>query len=628
LLADALWQNERDNLEKMEYKRFHIEKYKALINSDITIMSKPVPIIGVNESGKSSALEALAHFDYRNDDLVSSRGWKFFNRYKPEEKEFCVSADIELSQSELDQIIAGYIPPEPTPEAVPEPAPEGQEIIAPTAVIVEDAANNPETPEVSAEPIKENFDDVRSLLASSTTIKIERHFNSQNETKIYHINGISRDEIQPIIRDIIGKLPRLYYFDNFLDSPLPDSIVFSEEYASGKSDVLDEYQRMVEGAFSSMGISLRDFMNTEDEDTRDTLLSRVNDNVTQKIIEDWTKMHVREGEIDVNKLSNIKIAFKLDKAKRSIDIKIKEWFLGEDEKACSDITMGLSERSQGFRWFFNFSARKCFAAVHEEKFIYLFDEPGSYLHNSAQTVLLDAIIDLAKDHPVIYTTHCEFLLDPMKININDIRVVQKENYSIELIPLSNAKTRKHEGALSTLNNALKMRTPLETTINKKVVVTEGITDFYFWKPIIDCVFLPGSGAGNNRYLISIAIGSAKQYVALFDGDGAGDRAITHYKGCFGEEESRNWISYLNSDNTPVVLEELLSDADKARLKKISGQDDIKQAITISFFGKKCNEEFWKGIDSTTKANVQKNVGIISSHIGLSNSNLRFGFTAK
>ncbi|OGD56170.1 hypothetical protein A2V71_04420 [Candidatus Berkelbacteria bacterium RBG_13_40_8] len=598
----------------MKYKRFHIEKYKALVNSDLTVISKPVPIIGVNESGKSSALEAIAHFDLRNDNFITGKGWKFLNRYKPEDNEFCVSADIEITQSELEEIINKHIP-------VDEPPAEQPAAETPP----EQPAENPET-QPQPEAPKENFDDLRSIITSANTIKIARHFNSRDDTKTYSINGITRDEVQSVIKDIIEKLPRLYYFDNFLENPLPDTIPFSDNYISGQTDILEnEQQAMIEGAFSSIEISLRDFINTKDEDTRATWVDRVNDNVTKRVIADWQKMNFQAGKLDISNFSDIEIEFKLSEDKKAIQIKIKEQFKNKDGKTYPPITMGLSERSLGFRWFFNFSMRKCFAAVHEQEFIYLFDEPGSYLHNSAQTVLLDAIINLAEQHPVIYSTHCEFLLDPDKININDIRVVQKEEHSIKLIPLSNASTKKHEGALSTLNNALKMRIPLETVMNKKVIVTEGITDFYFWKHLIDVVFLPGSGAGNNRYLISIAIGSSKKYIALFDGDEAGNNAIDQYKKHFGEPESQNWKSYLNSDEKTVRLEDLLSDADKLRLQQISGQEDIKQAITGLFFAKK-HKEFWEGIDSATKANVQKSISMIATHLSITNTGLRHGFT--
>jgi hypothetical protein len=283
--------------------------------------------------------------------------------------------------------------------------------------------------------------------------------------------------------------------------------------------------------------------------------------------------------------------------------------------------MPLSERSQGFKWFFNFSIRKCYGAKDQEKFIYLFDEPGSYLHNSAQSILLKALVELSKNHPVIYSTHSEFLLDPEVININNIKVVEKQDREIRLVQLAEVKGHKKEGALSTLYNALKTKIPISSTINQKIVITEGITDFYFWKMVSKkLVILPGIGASSNEYLISIAIGTANKYVALFDGDSAGGSAITRYKRFFGEKESAHWRQYLNSSGTPVELEDLLSRADQDRLKTITGTPDTKNAITILYFSN-LKDTFWRDINNESKANIAVSTTIIKRSLGITSKSI-------
>lgn len=140
-------------------------------------------------------------------------------------------------------------------------------------------------------------------------------------------------------------------------------------------------------------------------------------------------------------------------------------------------------------------------------------------------------------------------------------------------------------------------------------------------------FLSEIGAGNNRYLLSIAIGASKKYVALFDGDQAGDDAIALYKRLFGEAESSNWQSYENSKGKPVKLEQLLSASDVTRLKKITGQSDVKQAITFMFFDKTMQNTFWKSITKETQQNVQSNIAKLSKHLGLTKTVVKYGFTS-
>jgi hypothetical protein len=93
----------------VRYNRFHIEKYKAIKDSFVSVLNEPVPLIGVNESGKSSVLEAVARFDYRNDTIADQKKWKFFNRYMPDEKIFSVVAEIAVdSSADIETIIGVY----------------------------------------------------------------------------------------------------------------------------------------------------------------------------------------------------------------------------------------------------------------------------------------------------------------------------------------------------------------------------------------------------------------------------------------------------------------------------------------------------------------------------------------
>ena len=82
----------------MKYKSFRIKNYKAI--KDLTIeVDKPklTPIIGLNETGKSSILQAVFSFDYTNDDQyngefvnISYIKNKFDNKSLPE-----IEAEIE-----------------------------------------------------------------------------------------------------------------------------------------------------------------------------------------------------------------------------------------------------------------------------------------------------------------------------------------------------------------------------------------------------------------------------------------------------------------------------------------------------------------------------------------------------
>jgi hypothetical protein len=128
------------------------------------------------------------------------------------------------------------------------------------------------------------------------------------------------------------------------------------------------------------------------------------------------------------------------------------------------------------------------------------------------------------------------------------------------------------------------------------------------------VFFPGgSGAGKNNVLISIAAGLAHNYVAMFDGDGAGDEAIKKYNVMFSTSEGdHHWRQYKKPDGTMCKLESLLSGTDKERLKSISESNDVKKAIgALYYLDKRKRKEFWGGIDKDTEANVRHNVKVMT-----------------
>ena len=91
----------------MRYKNFKIKNYKA-ISKELTIDLSPrlIPLIGINECGKTTILQAIFCFDEENDDLyegshISNR----FNLYEPSDNGPTeITAVIECTREELDLV--------------------------------------------------------------------------------------------------------------------------------------------------------------------------------------------------------------------------------------------------------------------------------------------------------------------------------------------------------------------------------------------------------------------------------------------------------------------------------------------------------------------------------------------
>ena len=90
-------------------------------------------------------------------------------------------------------------------------------------------------------------------------------------------------------------------------------------------------------------------------------------------------------------------------------MQVKEIIKCKDEGVDKEYTrqFSLKDRSAGFNWYFKFVLTLLYYPTNVEqknsKKIYLFDEPGLYLHEHAQMNLSKTFQSLSKDNIVIYT---------------------------------------------------------------------------------------------------------------------------------------------------------------------------------------------------------------------------------
>ena len=88
----------------MLYKSFRIQNYKAIKDLEIELDEQRLtPIIGLNETGKSTILQAIFAFDYYNDSQYNSEFINLDyirNRYNDKENPI-IEAEIENIEKEL-----------------------------------------------------------------------------------------------------------------------------------------------------------------------------------------------------------------------------------------------------------------------------------------------------------------------------------------------------------------------------------------------------------------------------------------------------------------------------------------------------------------------------------------------
>ncbi|MDP3103194.1 MAG: AAA family ATPase, partial [Candidatus Methanoperedens sp.] len=204
-----------------------------------------------------------------------------------------------------------------------------------------------------------------------------------------------------------GLIPSILYFPNFLfDFP---SKIFLETKAE-PTPKEKYYTELIQDILYSLknDTNIKTHLigriksgDAHDRKSLERLLQLMEQNVTKVVFEAWNEIFKRQ-------IKDTKIAIHYNTDSEGLP------FLEFNIEA-QDGIYNINERSLGFRWFFTFLLFTQFRPFRKDSpksIIFLFDEPASNLHSSAQTQLLKSFENLSHDTKIIYTTHSHHLINP------------------------------------------------------------------------------------------------------------------------------------------------------------------------------------------------------------------------
>jgi predicted ATP-dependent endonuclease of OLD family len=577
----------------MQYVSFHIENYKAIECVDVPISRNVIPLIGINESGKTSILHAILAFDKTKDHLLDGAHIEPKNKYKNlSRRARCVlQAKVVASSAE-----------------------EAIEIIQEANLNTEGAL----------------YSWCMEGLAGLEPVAIQRVCNEANElTSKYLILDAPQDEGEKtayarLEKAIINRLPNILYFDDFSDR-VPSEINFPKAfYAEGAAlktrGQTREWQEIVKEIFDRAldnDLSLEEFCKIEDEDERLDFLDEVAEVLNQDIISEWKTLKAAHAAFDEAESDSLKLSIKADKTNSGFTFKFK---VEDTEAEGHNRRFDITNRSKGFQWFFNFIVKLKFNPKYKEHpndAIYLLDEPGSYLHSSAQEELLKKLVEISQNNTILFCTHSQYLLDPEVINLNDVRIVSKSKGIISITNYGEADTDRNGGAYSALNDALHLKYGFPINPLGKVILVEGVTDWCFYSMFLslpDVTIIPGAGCGQLRQLISILIATSDSFLVVLDKDNEGDASFKNYSEDFGELFTKNAYQYNFSNAKRFVLESLLDPDDINRIKETTNCKSIKKAFIKLYYSEKSQIESIKNqMEDTSLANLKRLEDVILAH---------------
>ena len=542
--------------DKMNFKKFIVHSYKA-IEKDLIIdltHEKVLALIGLNECGKTTILKAITAFDYRCDRFENE-----YFQFKDLDKKYIAAGNRTNIQFSISAILSFEDEKEILKKFIFEENLfkndiNGQPLFAKNVSVkdIDEQGNEVinEHLEFDNEKYQQN---INEMLNIDIQIKRQMIDNEKNYTIIWDkLQSATQSDQNRFVEFALTFFPEILLFSNKIE--YEDRILISDDSISKK---------IMENLFTNEGnISLSKFFELDD-DSRASVIADINGVLNEKFTKKWNDLSINKN------FGTLQLELRDDNINKIITIKVNEILKTFENGSEKNYTrqFSLKDRSEGFNWYFKFVLTLLYYPTSEgqrnTKKLYLFDEPGLYLHEHAQINLSKSFLTLSKDNIVIYTTHCHGMLNIDLSNNTDtfslknIYIVSKEpNDYIKISPsydyvdlnFQDSRTASFKPIL----HALQLEFCNFIKANSPVLIVEGINDFYILHGVLreklnNLQIFPSMGADNVKKHLPYFIMYGTPFVVLFDNDKKGYECYIDIKENFGQSIA-NKIVFLNKGN--------------------------------------------------------------------------------
>jgi predicted ATPase len=567
----------------MKLKEVTIHKYRSFelaqkfdLGNDITIL------VGMNESGKTSVLEAIATTRYFQDD----ERFKFnATRDYPRKDKVRMDKSGENPQAitcvyEIDDDLKQSVETE-----------MGKDIFKSTTFSVTTKYDNSKTIGISVDTKKFIAHKTKELGISSETLNdkllkvknktdletLQKEYTEENKVAgiksfakyFENTKGWESDPIGGYVyRNLLApQMPKFLYYDEYYTLPSRISI----EKLNSESLEESEY-KTAKAFFDLANLNPSDIIQSNNFEDFIALLEATETSISDELFRYWT----------ANK--NLNITFQIDKKEDTdshnntriiehiLDIRVKN----------KGVSLPLKNRSKGFNWFFSFLV--WFKKIQEDQnsnYILLLDEPGLNLHASAQADLLRFLEDLSQNYQIVYTTHSPFMITSDKLQ--RVRtILETDKGSV----ISDSVQEKDPDTLFPLQAALGYNIAQNLFISKKNLLVEGVSDLMILTALSgilesenreglrnDITIVPTGGLEKVATFISLLRGSQLEIVCLLDS----------YTDPSGRAKMDNLIAdKIIQKNKIHFFDEFLDTHDKADLEDLFAKEDYLKLFNSAF----------------------------------------------
>lgn len=502
----------------MRYTKFEIENYKGIQEKlIIDLDQKPavniLTFVGLNESGKSSILEAI---NLLNKQVPDNEAHQLIHKSKKSNYtgEVKISAHMELDAEDKKRI---------------------------------ETFCKKELDFRLTKDIKSIIISARYSFKNSEFVSYISHWDipligtEGRGKKEGHLYTKNKPKWSKLVKFLKNNFPKILYYKDFLFD-FPQKIYLEE--LENESFEQSEYRKVFQDILDSFdnGLTIEDHFlhrlqkpSEQNQESLDALTNQIGHKLSITIFKNWEQIFTKSNkEIELN--------CKKDEHGFYIEMKIKQ---GIDR-------YHINERSLGFRWFFSFLLFTEFRKARQDDFgetLFLLDEPASNLHQKAQQKLLALFESIANKSKIIYSTHSHHLINPKYLSGTYIVKNNAINYDNETdfnTNITDVKATLYKSFVSKYPHEEDHFKPILDAIDylpsslenvPNIVCLEGKNDYYTLRFFQDVIFkesgysfnfFPGASVDKFDQLFRLYIAWNKNFFALFDDDKAGNDAKNRY----------------------------------------------------------------------------------------------------
>ena len=586
----------------MKLKKIDVKNFKGIQHLELDLSKTPsnnvYTLVGINESGKTTILEALDYFEYNDDKAlkeISNASQLSENDIIPINKRSNFNDSIEIKFIfELDD----------------------EDIEEVTKFAEKNCGYKlSELPNELSLTQKYIFKD--SKLQGNHQIIWDVNLKGIKKGRKKETNLFKEDnEIwKQLIELIKQKMPKVLYFPTTLFD-FPDKIYLNGVNVENKGYKPQFYKAVVQDILDSLGDDLNiqthiiDRMNSgieTDRENIDQLALKMSEKITKEITDEWS-------QVLKNRDYEVVVYVKKDEQGCYVEFKVKKG---------SEGIFKLSERSLGFRWFFVFlliTQFRGFRKNENKQVIFLFDEPAANLSRNAQNQLLKSLERISDKCSIIYTTHSQYLINPNWLEgafVVTNSALEKDELSEYDTNKTNIKIERYRSYVNSHPQNTSYFQPIldvleyvpnELDFSDSAVIFEGKNDYYtlnyFFKIMLgksDLIMIPGMSCDSAHNLISLYAGWGKNAVVVLDSDSAGEDSKKEYLNKFGPLVEEKLVTFkdINTKWSGKCMEKILSKQERISIQQMCYPD------SKTYNKKLFNKSLQELLMTNTKVNVSE-----------------------